>query len=178
MVITDFWDGNHKQAIKADVMAMVNMDGKIIPSPAESLLDNLRLVLPLILLYASAPRRQKGMSEREQNSNPHSHPFHLLWDEIPQFPHGRGSFMPNIIHAPSPYPCSPQAPVPTVFYAIADLVHFPRLKLNRWRPPFDPCPWRWRNPATREIEGALEERVRIKRERGGPGGGFQPYVKS
>ena len=64
MVITDFRDGNHKQAIKADVMAMVNMDGKIIPSPAESLLDNLRLVLPLMLLYASAPGRQKG-DERE-----------------------------------------------------------------------------------------------------------------
>ena len=78
MVITDFRDGNHKQAIKADVMAMVNMDSKIIPSPAESLLDNLRLVLPLMLLYASAPGRQKGMNEREQNSNPHSHPFHLL----------------------------------------------------------------------------------------------------
>ena len=60
MVITDFRDGNHKHAIKADVMAMVNMDDKIIPSPAESLLDNLRLVLPLMLLYASAPKAKRG----------------------------------------------------------------------------------------------------------------------
>ena len=64
MVITDFRDGNHKHAIKADVMAMVNMDGKIIPSQDESLLNNLGLVLPLMLLYALAPGRQKG-DERE-----------------------------------------------------------------------------------------------------------------
>ena len=39
MVITDFRDGNHKSAIKADVIAMIIMDGKIIPSQDESLLN-------------------------------------------------------------------------------------------------------------------------------------------
>jgi len=60
MVITDFRDGNHKHAIKAEVMAMINVDGKIIPSQDESVLNNLRLALLLMLLYASAPGRQKG----------------------------------------------------------------------------------------------------------------------
>ena len=38
MVITYFQDGKHKHAIKAEVIAMVNIDGKIIPSQDKSLL--------------------------------------------------------------------------------------------------------------------------------------------
>ena len=74
MVITDFRDGNHKHAIKADVMAMINVEGKIIPSQDESLLNNLWPVFPLMLLYASAPGRQKGMNERVQPEREQSTP--------------------------------------------------------------------------------------------------------